>query len=252
VAKVCPVTGSERAPDAGEPGISVVMPAHNEEQLLAESVAAVATGLRQAGPSFEIVIVENGSADRTWTLAQRLAEQQPEVRALQTPRADYGRALRTGFLAARGRIIVSFDVDFYDLDFLAAAVARVDEPDGPAIVVGTKRGAGALDTRPFLRRTVTAVFSSILRVGFGLRVSDTHGIKALRRAPLVPIIERCEFGLDLFDTELVLRAERAGLATAELPVVVEERRPARSSIARRIPRTILNLLRLRLALWRNP
>jgi glycosyltransferase involved in cell wall biosynthesis len=235
-----------------EPGISVVMPAHNEEQLLAESVAAVATGLRGAGTPFEIVVVENGSTDRTWTLAQHLAEQQPEVRALQTPRADYGRALRTGFLAARGRVIVSFDVDFYDLDFLRAAVARIDEPGGPAIVVGTKRGAGAVDTRPLVRRAVTAVFSSLLRFGFGLRVSDTHGIKALRRAPLVGIIERCEFGLDLFDTELILRAERAGLATDELPVVVEERRPARSSIARRIPRTILNLLRLRLALWRNP
>jgi glycosyltransferase involved in cell wall biosynthesis len=235
-----------------DPAISVVMPAHNEEQLLAESVATVADGLRADGAPFEIVVVENGSTDRTWTLAQQLAELHPEVRAIQTPRADYGLALRTGFLAARGEAIVSFDVDFYDLTFLKAAVARLQEPDGPTIVVGTKRGAGAVDTRPPARRLVTATFSSILKHGFGLQVSDTHGIKALRRAPLVATIERCEFGTDLFDTELILRAERAGLVTGELPVVVEERRPARSSIARRIPRTLLNLAKLRVALWRRP
>jgi glycosyltransferase involved in cell wall biosynthesis len=237
---------------ADVPAISVVMPAHNEEQLLAESVAAVADGLRADGRAFEVVVVENGSTDRTWALARQLAELHPELRTVQTPRADYGRALRTGFLAARGEFIVSFDVDFYDLAFLAAAVERLQEPDGPTIVVGSKRGAGAVDTRPPARRLVTATFSSILKYGFGLKVSDTHGIKALRRPPLVPIIERCEFGTDLFDTELILRAERAGLATDELPVVVEERRPARSSILRRIPRTLLNLVKLRFALWRRP
>jgi glycosyltransferase involved in cell wall biosynthesis len=235
-----------------EPVISVVMPAHNEEQMLAESVAAVSDGLGAAGTAFEIVVVENGSADKTWALAQRLATEHAELRVLQTPRADYGRALRTGFLAARGQVIVSFDVDFYDLEFLRVAVARIEEADGPTIVVGTKRGVGAHDTRPAARRLVTATFSSILKFGFGLHVSDTHGIKALRRAPLVAIIEACEFGQDLFDTELILRAERAGLATAEVPVTVEERRPARSSILRRIPRTILNLMRLRVALWRRP
>jgi glycosyltransferase involved in cell wall biosynthesis len=235
-----------------DPAISVVMPAHNEEQLLAESVAVVADGLRADGAPFEVVIVENGSTDRTWALAQQLEGVHPEVRAIQTPRADYGLALRAGFLSSRGECIVSFDVDFYDLAFLKSAIARLHEPDGPTIVVGTKRGVGAVDTRPPARRLVTATFSSILKYGFGLKLSDTHGVKALQRVPLVATIERCEFGTDLFDTELILRAERAGLATAELPVVVEERRPARSSIARRIPRTLLNLAKLRVALWRRP
>src|SRR5689334_12076865 len=122
------------------------MPAHNEEQLLAESVAAVAEGLRADGTPFEIVVVENGSSDKTWALARQLEELHPEVRAIQIPRADYGLALKTGFLAARGEDIASFDVDFYDLGFLKAAVARLQEPDGPGIVVGTKRGAGAVDT----------------------------------------------------------------------------------------------------------
>src|SRR5690606_28311986 len=142
-----------------------------------------------------------------------------------------------------GEVVVNFDVDYYDLDFLDAAVAAVRA--GAGIVVGTKRGAGAQDERPWPRRLVTGIFATLLRVGFGLQASDTHGMKALDRARLVPLAERCQLGTDLFDTELVLRAERAGLVVSELPVRVVERRPARSPIAGRILRTVVGLRRLR-------
>ena len=67
----------------------------------------------------------------------------------------------------------------------------------------------------------------------------------------MPLARACHNGTDLFDTELILRAERAGLVTVELPVVVVERRPPRSSIWRRVPRTLVGLLRLRIQLWRG-
>jgi glycosyltransferase involved in cell wall biosynthesis len=231
--------------------LSVVMPAHNEEDLLDKAVHAVVDGLRHRDRAFEVVVVENGSVDRTAVIAAALADEIPEVTAISSPAPDYGLALRTGFLAARGQVVVNFDVDYTDLAFLDAAVAEVVAPGGPVIVVGSKRGAGAVDERALPRRLVTAVFSSILRYGFGLKVSDTHGMKALRREPLLPVVQSCRFGTDLFDTELVLRAERAGLPTSELPVLVEELRPSRTPIARRIPRTVSGLVRLRLALWRE-
>lgn len=230
--------------------ISVVMPAHDEEGFLASAVRDVAEGMRSRG-QFEVVVVENGSTDSTAEVAKGLQEEIPELRVLSLGVADYGKALRSGFLAARGDIAVFFDVDYYDLGFLDRAIALMEAPDGPAVVVGSKRGEGAVDTRPWLRRMVTLVFSTILRVGFGLGVSDTHGMKVLRREPLVPLAEACRFGTDLFDTELILRAERAGLRAGEVPVVVQELRPSRSSIARRIPRTIANLVRLRAALWQE-
>ena len=230
--------------------ISVVMPAHDEEGFLAAAVRDVAEGLRPRGP-FELVVVENGSSDATADVAKSLVEEIPELRVLSLGAADYGKALRMGFLAAEGELAAFFDVDYYDLGFLDRATALMEGPDGPAIVVGSKRGPGAVDTRPWLRRMVTLVFSTILRVGFGLSVSDTHGMKVLRREPLVPLAEACRFGTDLFDTELILRAERAGFRSGEVPVVVQELRPSRSSIARRIPRTLANLVRLRVALWKD-
>ena len=74
----------------------------------------------------------------------------------------------------------------------------------------------------------------------------------MRREAVEPIARRCRNGTDLFDTELVLRAERAGLKIAEVPVTVEEHRPPRTPIGRRVARTMIGLVRLRIQLWREP
>ena len=233
-------------PPGDRPVLTVVLPAHNEEAILATTIADVVGGLRERADLFEVLVVENGSTDGTVALAEQLAEDHPEVVLLRNPTADYGLALRRGLLEAVGDVVVNFDVDYYDLGFLDVAVSLVR--DGAGIVVGSKRGAGSEDTRPLPRRLVTGVFGGLLRLGFGLKVSDTHGMKAMDRALVVPLAELCRLGTDLFDTELVLRAERAGLVVSEVPVRVEERRPARSPIARRVARTLLGLRKLRLAL----
>src|SRR6478736_2923488 len=139
--------------------LTVVMPAYNEAEILESSVKSVVDGLRERGEAFELIIVENGSTDGTAAIADALAASEPEVRAEHCADADYGRALRAGLIAANGNAIVNFDTDFFDLGFLDAAVALVADPEGPAIVVGTKRGEGASDDRAALRKLATAVFS---------------------------------------------------------------------------------------------
>jgi glycosyltransferase involved in cell wall biosynthesis len=236
---------------APAPAISVVVPAYNESAILASTVGAIVAGLRDAGTTFEVVVSENGSTDDTLAVAMRLASEHSEVRVQHLPEPDYGLALRAGLLAARGDVVVNFDADYFDLGFLERAVPLVAAPEGPAVVVGSKRAPGADDMRPWSRRLVTAVFSLLLRVVFRLTVSDTHGMKAMRRDAVEPFARRCRSGKDLFDTELILRVERAGLRTAEVPVDVRELRPARTSILQRVPRTLVALARLRVALWRD-
>lgn len=240
----------QRRADGALNVLTVVMPAHNEALYLDGSVRTVVTGLRERGDDFEVLVVENGSTDATAEVAGGLAAELPEVTVLRSGEADYGRALRTGFLAARGDTIVNFDVDLVDLGFLDDARDLMDKEEA-AIVVGTKRGPGATDDRNRTRRLVTATYGAVLRHGFGLGVSDTHGLKLLARRPLAGVVESCRFGADIFDTEMVLRAERQGLVVCEVPVVVSDQRPPRTPIARRIPRSLLGLVRLRLALARS-
>jgi glycosyltransferase involved in cell wall biosynthesis len=231
--------------------VSVVMPAHNEAGLLDQTLKELVGELRERDLTFEVLVVENGSSDTTLADARAFAIADPVVRVLTRPRADYGEAMRVGILAASRDVVVVFDVDYYDADFVDRVLPALTTADGPAIVVGSKRAPGTTDTRPWPRRAITAGFASLLRYGFGLQVSDTHGMKAMRRATVVPIVERCWSGTDLFDTELVLRADRAGLPVAEVPVTVEERRPSRTPILRRVLRTMVGLVRLRVQLWKE-
>lgn len=234
------------------PELSVVMPAHNEAGYLDQALKTLAAALRERDLSFELVVVENGSTDSTLTDARAFAADDDAAVVLTRPVADYGAAMRDGLLAARGAVVVVFDVDYFDPEFVDVVLPRLAAEDGPAIIVGSKRAPGTHDARPWPRRAITAGFSTVLRLAFGLHVSDTHGMKGMQRVTVEPIARRCRNGTDLFDTELVLRADRAGLAVAEVPVTVEERRPSRTPIARRVARTMVGLVRLRVELWREP
>ena len=229
----------------------MVFPAYQEESFLEMAVTAVVTGLRAEGRRFEVIVVENGSKDGTRAVSERLADTFAEVEARSIPTANYGLALRDGLLAASNELVVTFDVDLFDLGFLREASQRISVPGGPDLIVASKRGAGADDRRHWTRKVVTGVFSTLLRVGFGLRVSDTHGMKAMRREPAQAVGRTCLFGTDLFDTELILRMERSGYQTDEIGVTIEETRPARTPILSRIVRSVRGLGTLWLALRRE-
>lgn len=232
--------------------VSVVLPAFNEEAILERTVTSLVESLRNNSAPFEVVIVENGSSDATKTIAQDLERQIPEVRAFSESGADYGAALRTGFRQAEKEIVVNFDCDYYNVEFLLNATKKLEDNRAIAIIVGSKRAPGADDTRAWHRRLITRVFSTLLHAAFGLHRSDTHGMKAMRRDVVAPFVEQCKLTRDLFDTELILRVERAGMITDEIPVLVEEQRPARSSIVNRIPRTIRGLMQLYFVLRKLP
>jgi glycosyltransferase involved in cell wall biosynthesis len=230
--------------DATTVELSIVLPAHNEVTLLGSTVTNLISGLGSTELSYEIVIVENGSTDATLQLARRLAEEVPHVRVLTQAVGNYGAALQAGILAAEGRFVATFDVDYYDLAFLRRALELLASTDA-GVVIASKRAPGSDDQRALARRAVTLAHMLVLRQLLGLNVSDVHGMKVIRRAQLLPVIEETVLRDSSFDVEYVLRAQRAGISIEELPAIVVELRPARTAILHRSVRAIADVVRLR-------
>jgi len=233
------------------PQVSIVIPIYREAEIIESALTRLVEGLERRRISYEILLVEQFSDQVTVDCSQEVSARFPRVRYFLLPEPDFGLAMRHGMLEATGEVIVNFDIDYWDVTFLRMCLATMTEFDID-LVIGSKNARLSVDNRALSRRLISQVFRLILQTAFGLRVSDTHGIKAWHRGPrLTEQILACRFTRDIFDTELVIRGERAGFRLLELPVTVAEQRPPRSSIFWRAPGAAWNLLKLYALLLRE-
>jgi len=239
--KTDPMSPSPR--DRGAPELSIVIPIYNEEGILREAIEGLAADLGQLGATYEILLCENGSTDRTLEIGRHLASERPEVLVLSAEEPNYGKALRLGILAARGRFVLCDEIDLCDVDFHQRAIRLLRAGDAE-MVVGSKAMKGAADERPLVRRAATRVINGLLRVAVGFQGTDTHGLKAFDPARLTPVVHRCVVDRDLFASELVVRAGRTGVQIVEIPIRLREKRRPAINLVRRVPNVLANLARL--------
>lgn len=230
-----------------DPKVSIVIPIHNEEAILRAAVADLRERLSDAPYTWELLLAENGSSDRTIAEGRALAQKYPNIILLSYSNANYGLALRNGILNARGEFIICDEIDLCDTDFHRRAVELL-ELEQADVIIGSKLLNGSSDERPVLRHAASRLYSSLLRWLLDFRGTDTHGLKALRRASVVPIVNACLVDRDVFSSELVIRCERAKLKTVEVPVRVVEKRPPSINLIRRVPHVIRGVARLAWAL----
>jgi glycosyltransferase involved in cell wall biosynthesis len=232
------------------PDVSIVIPVYNEEGILREAVTelldgldTVRTALDAPDLTFEVIIAENGSTDRTVELAEHLAHERSDVRAFSLGEPNYGKALRRGILEARGTWVICEEIDLCDLDFHRRALELLRHGDAD-MVVGSKAMKGSSDQRPLFRRAATRVLNSMLRVALDFRGTDTHGRKAFHRETVLPVVEQCMIDRDLFASELVIRTDRAQLRVIEIPVRLAEKRPPAINLVKRVPRVLRGMAKL--------
>jgi glycosyltransferase involved in cell wall biosynthesis len=225
--------------------VSVVIPVHNESDYVADALEELFEELDDVPASITVLAAENGSTDGTADEIRRLMPTYSNLALLELPTPDYGAAMRAGFLATDGEWVVNFDIDYFSADFLRAVLDVGPDVD---IVLASKRADGADDRRSSVRRFATFTFNQILRFVLSSGVSDTHGMKAIRRRVIDQIAREVISTQDLFDTELVVRAERAKFRIVEVPALVEEKREAKTSLATRVPRTLKGVWRIRKSL----
>ena len=245
-AAAAPVAGAARVPR-----LSYFFPAHNEEANLAALVAEALLELPRLADEFEIVIVNDGSRDRTREVADELTADHPGVvRAVHHPtNLGYGAALRTGFRAARHDLVAFTDGDrqfkVADLGRLTARLATGDQPD---VVVGYR----IKRADPVVRTVYARVYRLANLVFYGLRVRDVDcACKLFRRAALSGI--RVESGGAFFSAELLIKLRRRGTDVVEVGVPHYPRTAGSPTCAKPtvICRAVRDFWGLRLRLWAN-
>ncbi|MFO0686828.1 MAG: glycosyltransferase [Sandaracinus sp.] len=225
------------------PKITIVIPVYNEEPILQSAVIELIDRLSAFPWTYELVLAENGSRDKTVELAQKLAERFPQVKTFSFGQPNYGGALKRGILEARGEFVLCDEIDLCDTDFYTRALKEL-ESGAADFVVGSKAMRGASDERPFVRRLGTKAVNGLLHATLGFTGTDTHGLKAFRRAVVRPIAEKCVVDRDMFASELVIRAERDGVRMKEIPVRVLEKRVPTIGLFRRVPNVLKAVGRL--------
>lgn len=229
---------------ASRPSVSVVIPVHNEAEYLPDALERLFAELASVPADVTVLIAENGSTDGSADVVKMLAAERIGLELLELPTPNYGAAMRAGFLASESEWVVNFDIDYFSGDFLTTAIGR-DDAD---IVLASKRAPGSDDQRSIFRQSATWGFNVLLKTMLNSGVSDTHGMKAVRRAVVDDIAPQVVSTEDLFDTELVIRAERAGYRIVEVPVVVQELRSSKSNLIKRVPRTMRGMWAIRRSL----
>jgi len=227
---------------------SVVIPIFNEEEIFSESANKIYKICEEMNIPFEIIFSENGSTDNTVNLIQAFIENKDNCFMIRNKLANYGLALKNGFKNTKNELVISFDIDYFSKQFLEQAI-QLDEKY--VALVASKRMSESQDERTFVRKIATTVFVFILKLLFQTSLSDTHGMKAIRRSNIQKEINNVISTQDIFDTELLIRIEKSGFKILEVPARVNEIRPSVSVIFTRIPRTLKSLFILRYQLLKE-
>lgn len=200
------------------PRLSIILPAYNEAERIYENALQVHATLKDI--DHEIIAVDDGSTDATWSEIQRAAAACPQIKAVQQiPNQGKGRALFHGFAHASGDLLVFLDADLEIAPENVRTLMSKMEQTNADVVIGTK--ASDRSQFPLARRIMSAAFRKTVSFLFGLNVSDTQtGIKLFRREVLEDVIPRMRVSRFAFDIELLVAALRFGYEIAEVPVQV--------------------------------
>ena len=212
--------------------VSVLVPAKDEAEnlpLFMEQAAAAFAGLPHR---YEVVVVDDGSTDRTWLVLQGLAKQYPFLKlARHRARRGIADSLRTGYLAARGDVLVFYPAD---LQFKPEDIPRLAAP----ILAGSADMVTGFKEGKYEKKFVSGIFNGLFRLIFHVPVKDLNSVKAYRRE----IMEALPIRPDWHRYMIVIAAAQ-GFTVTEIPVALYPRHAGKSKFGlSRIPVGVTDML----------
>ena len=230
--------------------LTIALPAYNE----AENIEAMVRDAVQAADTmvddYEIIVVDDGSADETATVVRSLEPELPQLRLVEHEvNQGYGAAVFNGLTSARKALVFFTDSDRqFDLGEIAKLLALIDEAD---LVVGYR----APRRDPFMRKLNGWGWSTLVTILFGYAARDIDcAFKLMRREVVARLRDEIGSRGATFSAEFLVRAKRAGFRIREVPIHGHQPRVAGSPTGARpdvVLRAFKELLRFRIALWRE-
>ncbi|GAB3271232.1 bifunctional glycosyltransferase family 2/GtrA family protein [Sinomonas notoginsengisoli] len=205
---------------ASIPVLDITIPVYNEEEDLEECVRGLHAHLsRTFEHGFRITVADNASTDATLRVAERLARELPEVRAVHLEQKGRGNALRRVWLASDAPVLAYMDVDLStDLAAIGPLVAPLLSGHSD-LAIGTRLARTSRVIRGPKREFVSRSYNFLLHSLMGAGFSDAQcGFKALRADVAQQLLPHTLDTAWFFDTELLILAERCGLRCHEVPV----------------------------------
>jgi dolichyl-phosphate beta-glucosyltransferase len=236
---------SETRPPA--PGLSVIFPCFNEEARLPASLQRVREYLDGRGVDWEILVVDDGSSDRTVAVAEAAAAADPRVRVLSYgENRGKGRAVAHGMRSARGALVLFTDADLSTpIEELEKLSGQVEA--GCQVVIASRalRQSDLRVRQPWWRERLGRLMNRLIRGASGLKFADTQcGFKLFSRRAAEEIFANITIDGWMFDVEVLILAEKLGYRVAEVPVTWINSGDSRVKLTD-APRTLLELARIR-------
>jgi glycosyltransferase involved in cell wall biosynthesis len=227
------------------PLLSIVIPAHNEERRLPQTLEQVVHFAASQPYEIEILVVENGSTDRTLEAGTEYASRHPWVHVLHEDLPGKGRAVQKGMLAAAGAYRFFADADF---SMPPAEITRFLPPsvDVP-IAIASREAPGAVRyDEPFYRHITGRVFNTLIRMLVLPALNDTQcGFKMFRAEVAEDLFRRQTLMGWSFDVELLYIASRRGHPILEIPIPWYFNPESKINVFRDSWRMFLDLLTIR-------
>jgi glycosyltransferase involved in cell wall biosynthesis len=201
------------------PFLSIILPVHNEEKRLPKTLEQVQRYISNQAFSSEVLIVENGSSDRSLEIASAFCSSHPAFSFYHEEARGKGLAVRSGMLKARGEYRIFCDVDFsMPVDeisrFLPPHHQNID------IVIGSREAPGAIRyDEPAYRHFIGRIFNSMVRIAVLPGIQDSQcGFKLFSARCAEDVFKKQTLDGMSFDVEVLFIARRVGYSITEIPV----------------------------------
>lgn len=213
--------------------ISIIIPVYNEESIIVDTLKT-AREFAQSLPQCEIIFVDDGSSDATYSKASEFTGNGIKM-ITYSQNMGKGYAVRSGVFAASGDIVFFTDCDLaYGLDIIKEGIELFRHNPDAGILIGSRiLHPDGYAGYTFMRKFASKTFLLLLRLHGGLKVSDSQsGIKGFRREVVQPVFSRCEENRWSFDFEIILTAQKLGVPIIEIPVKIINHRESHISLLR--------------------